>query len=166
MSSSNCCFLACIQILQETSKVVWYSHLFKNFPQFVVIYTIKGFGIVNKAEVNVFLELSCFFSDQTDVGITAAAAAKSRQSCLTLCDPIDGSPPGSPVPGILQARILEWVVISLSSPWKWKVKVKSPAEAKDFSPVKLRNISLLAKSLLNAVKVLTILLLVHLSKVL
>jgi len=75
--------------------VVWYSHLFKNFPQFVVIYTIKGFGIVNKAEVNVFLELSCFFSDQTDVGITAAAAAKSRQSCLTLCDPIDGSPPGS-----------------------------------------------------------------------
>ena len=54
----------------------------------------------------------------------AAAAAKSLQSCLTLCDPIDGSPPGSPVPGILQARILEWVAISFSNAWKWKVKVK------------------------------------------
>ena len=54
-----------------------------------------------------------------------AAAAKSLQSCLTLCDPIDGSPPGSPVPGILQARILEWVAISFSNVWKWKVKVKS-----------------------------------------
>ena len=55
----------------------------------------------------------------------AAAAAKSLQSCLTLCDPIDGSPPGSAVPGILQARILEWVAISFSNAWKWKVKVKS-----------------------------------------
>ena len=55
----------------------------------------------------------------------AAAAAKSLQSCLTLCDPKDGSPPGSPVPGILQARTLEWVAISFSNAWKWKVKVKS-----------------------------------------
>ena len=55
----------------------------------------------------------------------AAAAAKSLQSCPTLCDPTDGSPPGSPVPGILQARTLEWVAISLSNAWKWKVKVKS-----------------------------------------
>ena len=58
-------------------------------------------------------------------GCSAAAAAKSRQSCLTLCDLIDGSPPGSPVPGILQARTLEWVAISFSNAWKWKVKVKS-----------------------------------------
>ena len=56
--------------------------------------------------------------------ITAAAAAKSLQSYPTLCDPIDGSPPGSPVPGILQARTLEWVAISISNAWKWKVKVK------------------------------------------
>ena len=56
--------------------------------------------------------------------IAAAAAAKSLQSCPTLCNPIDGSPPGSPVPGILQARTLEWVAISFSSAWKWKVKVK------------------------------------------
>ena len=55
----------------------------------------------------------------------AAAAAKSFQSCPTLCDPRDGSPPGSPIPGILQARTLEWVAISFSSAWKWKVKVKS-----------------------------------------
>ena len=55
----------------------------------------------------------------------AAAAAKSLQSCLTLCDPIDGSPPGSPVPGILKARTLEWVAIFFSNAWKWKVKVKS-----------------------------------------
>jgi len=56
---------------------------------------------------------------------SAAAAAKLLQSCPTLCDPIDGSPPGSPFPGILQARTLEWVAISFSSAWKWKVKVKS-----------------------------------------
>ena len=55
----------------------------------------------------------------------AAAAAKSIQSCPTLCDPIDSGPPGSPVPGILQARTLEWVAISFSNAWKWKVKVKS-----------------------------------------
>ena len=57
--------------------------------------------------------------------MSAAAAARSLQSCPTLCDPIDGLPPGSPVPGILQARMLEWVAISFSNAWKWKVKVKS-----------------------------------------
>ena len=57
---------------------------------------------------------------------TAAAAAKLLQSCPTLCDPVDGSPPGSPDPGILQARTLEWVAISFSNAWEWKVKVKSP----------------------------------------
>ena len=61
MSSSNCCFLTCVQVAQEADKVVWYYHLFKNFPQFVVIHTVKGFGVVNEAEVDVFLELSCFF---------------------------------------------------------------------------------------------------------
>ena len=63
MSSSNCCFLACIQISQEADQLVWYSHLFQNFPQFIVIHTVKGFGIVHKAEIDVFLELSCFFDD-------------------------------------------------------------------------------------------------------
>ena len=55
-----CCFLACIQISQEAGQVVWYSNLFKNFPQWDVIHTVKDLGIVNKAEVDVFLELSCF----------------------------------------------------------------------------------------------------------
>ena len=68
MSSSNCCFLTCIHISQEAGKVVWYSHLLKNFPQFVVIHTVKDFGVVNKAKVDVFLELSCFFNDLVDVG--------------------------------------------------------------------------------------------------
>ena len=58
-------------------------------------------------------------------GFTQAAAAKSLQSCLTVCEPVDSSPPGSPIPGILQARTLEWVAISFSNAWKWKVKVKS-----------------------------------------
>ena len=68
VSWSNCCFLTCIQVSQEAGQVVWYSHLFQNFPQFVVIHTVKGIGIVNKAEIHVFLELSCFFDDPVDVG--------------------------------------------------------------------------------------------------
>ena len=65
--SSNYCFLTCIQVSQEAGQVVWYSHLLKNFPQLVVIHTIQGFGIVNIAEVNVFLKLSCCFDDPSDV---------------------------------------------------------------------------------------------------
>ena len=68
MSTSNCCFLTCIQISQEAGQVVWYSHLLQNFPQLVVIHTVKGFGIVNKAEVDVFMELSCFSDDPAHVG--------------------------------------------------------------------------------------------------
>ena len=60
MSSSNCCFLTCIQVSQEAGQVVWYFHLFQNFPQFIVIHTAKGFGIVNKAEIDVFLKLLPF----------------------------------------------------------------------------------------------------------
>ena len=67
MSNSNCCFLTCIQISQEAGQGVWYSHLFLNF-QFLVVHTVKDFGIVNKAEVDVFLELSFFFDDPTEVG--------------------------------------------------------------------------------------------------
>ena len=68
MSSSNCCFLTCIQVSQEAGQVVWYSHLFQNLPQFIVIHTVKGFGIVNKSEIDVFLEVPCFFDDLADVG--------------------------------------------------------------------------------------------------
>ena len=77
MSSYNCC----IQISQEAGQVVWCSHLFQNFPQFVVIHTVKGFGIVNKSEIDVFLELSCFFDDITDVGnLNSGSFAFSKTS--------------------------------------------------------------------------------------
>ena len=145
-SSSNFYFLTCIQVSQETGKVVCYSHLFKNFPQLVVIHIVKGFSVVNEAEVDNFLEFPWFLYDPRDVGnLTSGSsafsksslyiwkfsvhiplksslkdfehylAAKSCQSCPTLCDPIDVSPPGSPIPGILQARTLEWVAISFSN---------------------------------------------------
>ena len=68
MSSSNCCFLACTQISQDVGKVIWYSQFFKIFSEFVVIHTLKGFGIVNKAKVDVFLEHSSFSYDPADVG--------------------------------------------------------------------------------------------------
>ena len=81
MSSSNCCFLTCIQVSQEAGQVVWYSHLFQNFPQFLVIHTVKGFDIVNKAEIRVFLELSCFFDDPADVGnLISGSSAFSKTS--------------------------------------------------------------------------------------
>ena len=88
MSSSNCCFLTCIQLSQEAGQVVWYSHLFQNFQQFIVIHTVKGFGIVNKAEIDVFLELSCFFHIPEDVGnlISGSSAfSKTRSSKFTCC---------------------------------------------------------------------------------
>ena len=81
MSSSNCCFLTCIQVSQEAGQVVWYPHLFQNFPQFIVIHRVKGFGIVNKAEIDVFLELSCFFDDPADVGnLISGSSAFSKAS--------------------------------------------------------------------------------------
>ena len=82
MSRSNCCFLTCIQISQEAVKVVWYAHLLKNFPQFVVIHTVKGFGIVNKADV--FLELSCFFDDPADVGNLVSGSSDFSKSSLNI----------------------------------------------------------------------------------
>ena len=84
MSSSNCCFLTCIQISQEAIKVVRYSHLLKNFPKFIVIHTVKGFGIVNKAEVDVFLELSCFFDDPTDVDNLISGSSAFSKSSLNI----------------------------------------------------------------------------------
>ena len=84
------------------------------------------------------MEFHCMWKVTPSAGMSQgfscyAAAAKSLQSCPTLCDSIDGSPPGSPVPGILQARTLEWVAISFSSAWKWKVKVKSLSHVRLFA---------------------------------
>ena len=75
MSGSNCCYLICIQISQEAAKLVWYSHLFKNFPQFVLIHTVKGFG-----KVDIFLEFSCFSYDPGDVGNSISGSSAFSKS--------------------------------------------------------------------------------------
>ena len=81
MSSSNCCFLMCIQTSQEAGQVVWYSHLYKNFPKFVIIHTVKGFCIINKAGIDVILELFFFFNDPADVGnLISGSSAFSKTS--------------------------------------------------------------------------------------
>ena len=81
MSCSNSCFLICIQVSQEAGKEVWYSHLFKNFPHFVVIHTVKVFSIVNEVEVDVFLEFPYFFCDPMDIGnLISGASAFSKSS--------------------------------------------------------------------------------------
>ena len=84
MSGSNCFFLTFMQISQEAGQVVWYSHLLKNFPQFVVIHTIKGFGLVNEAEVDVFLELSCLFDDPADVDNLISGSSAFSKSSLNI----------------------------------------------------------------------------------
>ena len=86
MFGSNCCLLTCIQISQEVFPgiTIWYSHLLKNFPQFIVIHTVKGFGIVNKAEIDVFLELSWFFDDPVDVGNLISGSSAFSKSSLNI----------------------------------------------------------------------------------
>ena len=78
MSSSNCCFLTCIQISQEADQVVWYSHLLQNFPQFIVIHIVEGFGVVTKEEIDVFLECSSFFDDPGDIGNLSFPTSKEE----------------------------------------------------------------------------------------
>ena len=82
MSWSNCCFLTCIQVSQEAEKVFWYFLLFKNFPQFVMIHTVKGFIVVDEAEVDVFLEFSCFFYDPVDAGNLISRSSPFSTSSL------------------------------------------------------------------------------------
>ena len=113
MSSSSCCFLTCIQISQEAGKVVWYSHLFQNFPQFVVIHTVKSFGIVNKAEEDVFLELSCFLDDPADMTEQLSLSLSLSRigegngnplQCSCLENPRDGGACWAVVFGFAQSR--------------------------------------------------------------
>ena len=79
-----CPLLDCVQASQESGKVVWYSHLLKNFPQFIVIHTVKGFSLVNEAEIDVFLELSCFFNDPADVGNLISGSSAFSKSSLNI----------------------------------------------------------------------------------
>ena len=80
--SSNCCFLTCIQVLQEAGKVVWYSQFLKNFPKFIVIHTIKGISIFNETEELFFLEFSCFFYDPANVGSLIPGSSAFCESIL------------------------------------------------------------------------------------
>ena len=128
MSSSNCCCLTCIQISQETGQVVWYSHLFHNFPQFVVIHTVKGFGIVNKSDIDVFLELCCFFNNPTNVDnlISCCFCVLVPKSCLTLGDPMGHIPPGSSIRRI--SRQEYWTfTISWSLPKLMSIELVIPS---------------------------------------
>ena len=85
MSDSNCGFLVCRQVSQETGKVVWYSHFFKNLPQFIVIHTVKDFNIVNEAEVDTLLKFSCFSYDSANVGNLISGFSAFSQSSLYIC---------------------------------------------------------------------------------
>ena len=82
MSGSNCCFSSHIHVSQETGKEIWYSNLLKNFPQLVVIHTVKAFSIVNETEVDVFLEFSCYFYYPTDVGNLSSCSLVFSKSNL------------------------------------------------------------------------------------
>ena len=83
-SSSNCCFLTCIHVSQEAGQVVWYSHFFQNFPQVIVIHTVKGFCVVIKAEMYVFVELSSFFDHPADVGSLISGSSGFPKASLNI----------------------------------------------------------------------------------
>ena len=84
MFNSNHCFLTGIQVSQEAGQVVWYSHHFQNFPQFIVIHTVKSFGIVSKAVIDVFLEFSCLFNDPVDVGNLISGSSVFSKTSLNI----------------------------------------------------------------------------------
>ena len=121
MSSSKCCFLTCTQISQQADQVFWYSHLYQNFQQFIVTHTVKVFGIVNKAEIDIFMELSCFFHDPVSVGnlISGSSAFSknmlllSRFSRVQLCATPETAAHQAP-PSLGFCRQEYWSVVSLS----------------------------------------------------
>ena len=145
MSGSNCCFLTCIQISQEAGQVVWCFHIFQNFPQFVVVHVVKGFGIVNKAEIDVFLGLSCFFDDPADVGnlISGSSAfSKSNLYIWKFTIQVLLLKPGLENFEQLLCYLVRWGQLcgSLSILWhclslglEWKATFYSPAANAEFS---------------------------------
>ena len=110
-------------VMHETN---WRLYFWVNLSQICYVFLIQFlmFSLVSLFQTTIPNQWNIFGYYPSSFAAAAAAAA-SLQLCLTLCDPIDGSPPGSPIPGILQARTLEWVAISFSNAWKWKAKVKS-----------------------------------------
>ena len=140
MFSSNYCFLTCIQISQEAGKVIWYSYLFKNFPQFAVIHIIKGFGIVNKAKVDIFLELSCFFDDPADVGDLisvplpflnpAWTSGSSWFMCFWSLENFEHTLLAWEMSAIVQCLYILWHCLSLGL--EWKLTFSSPVVTAEF----------------------------------
>ena len=123
------CILYIFSCYRQREEINYHSN-FKSFQKIIDLwsknmqYFIIHSKVVNDKSLHKYYNLHDILVLGPIFRSTAATAAKSLQSCLTLCDPRDGSPPGSPVPGVLQARTLEWVAISFSNAWKWKVKVK------------------------------------------
>ena len=133
--------MSCILISQEAGQVVWYSHLLKNFPQFIVTHTIKGFGIVNKAEIDVFLELSCFFHDPADVGNLnsgSSAFSKSRLN-IPLNIHILLKPGLEDFEGYFAnmwdecSCVVDWTFIGTAFLWDWNEKFSSHLTTAEFS---------------------------------
>ena len=143
MSSSNCCFLTCTQISQEAGQVVWYSHLFQNFPQFVVIYTVKGFGIVNKAEKMFFWNSPAFSMSQRMLAIWSLVPLPFLKTSLNIwkfsSHTVEAWLEES---WALLCKCVRWVQLcgSLSILWhclslglEWKLTVSSPVATAEFS---------------------------------
>ena len=142
MSSSNCCFLTCMQISQEAVQKVWYSHLLKNFPEFVVVHTVKGFGIANKAEVGVFPEFFSFFGDPTDIGNLISGSSAFSKSSLNILKFM--------VHVLLRPSlqnfkhycasvwdecncVVVWAFFGIAFLWDWKLTFSSPVATGEFS---------------------------------
>ena len=143
MSSSNYFFLTCIQVSHEAGQVVWYSHLLKNFPQFIVIHTAKGCGIVYKAEIDDFLKLSCFFHDPVSVSnlisgssafLKPAWTSGSSQFiyCWSLAWRIWSiTSLACEMSAIVWYLSILWHCLSLA--WEWKLTFSSPVATAEFS---------------------------------
>ena len=117
-----------------------FGHLFMKKKKIILFFVLKSRNYRLRHWVEKYLSVMHFFGL---LAAAATAAAMSCQSCLILCDPIDGSPPGSSVPGILQARTLEWVAISFSNAWKWKWKWRRSVVSDSYRPRGLQTIRLL-----------------------
>ena len=141
MSSSNCCFLTWIQISQGADKVVWYSHLFQNFPQFVVIHTVKGFDVINKAEVDIFLEFSCFFDHPVDVGNLISGSSAFSKTSLNIWRfkyhwsmawrILSITLPECEMSALCSSLSILWHCLSLEM--EWKLTFSSPVANAEFS---------------------------------
>ena len=142
MSISNCCFLTCIQVSQEAGQVVWYAHLFQNFPEFIVIHTVKGFGIVNKAEIDTFLELCLFFDDPSDDGNFISAPSAF---CKTSLNTWKFMVHGLLKPGLENFEhhftsvwdecnyVVVWAFFGIAFLWEWKLTFSRTVATAEFS---------------------------------